>query len=275
MYAFELHQPRSVSEAVALLSNPDSQALAGGQSLIAAMKLRLASPATLVDLSGIEELRGIRREGDALVIGAGTRHAEIAESAELKQAIPALAWLAGEIGDLQVRNLGTLGGSLANNDPAACYPAAVLGLNATIRTDRRTIAADDFFTGMYETALASGELITAVAFPIPDKAAYIKFVNPASRFALVGIFVGRATDGPVRVAATGCAGCAFRVADLEKALEADFSPAAARAVRISDAGLSSDLHASAFRRPWTRWPSCLPRKSTSPSAIWRRRCTFR
>ena len=248
MYAFELYRPRSVSEAVALLANPDSRPLAGGQSLIAAMKLRLASPASLVDLGGIEELRGIRREGDAFVIGAGARHAEIAESGDVQQAIPALAWLAGEIGDLQVRNLGTLGGSIANNDPAACYPAAVLGLNASIRTDRRTIAADDFFKGMYETALASDELITAVAFPVPDKAAYIKFVNPASRFALVGVFVGRDKDGRVRVAVTGCAGCAFRVPNLEKALEADFSPDAAKAVRVSSDGLSSDLHASADYR---------------------------
>ena len=248
MYAFELYRPRSVSEAVALLAHPDSRALAGGQSLIAAMKLRLASPASLVDLGGIAELRGIRREGDAFVIGAGTRHAEIAASGDVQQAIPALAWLAGEIGDLQVRNLGTLGGSIANNDPAACYPAAVLGLNATIRTDRRTIAADDFFKGMYETALASDELITGVAFPVPDKAAYIKFVNPASRFALVGVFIGRDKDGRVRVAVTGCAGCAFRVPDLEKALEADFSPDAAKAVRVSSDGLSSDLHAGADYR---------------------------
>ncbi|HEV2612212.1 MAG TPA: xanthine dehydrogenase family protein subunit M [Noviherbaspirillum sp.] len=248
MYAFELHRPRSVSEAVALLAHPDSRPLAGGQSLIAAMKLRLASPASLVDLGGIDELRGIRREGDALVIGAGTRHAEIAASGDVRQAIPALAWMAGEIGDLQVRNVGTLGGAIANNDPAACYPAAVLGLNAIIRTDRRTIAADDFLKGMYETALASDELITAVEFPVPEKAAYIKFVNPASRFALVGVFVGRGKDGRVRVAVTGCAGCAFRVADLEKALEADFSPDAAKAVRVSSDNLSSDLHASADYR---------------------------
>jgi carbon-monoxide dehydrogenase medium subunit len=248
MYAFDLQRPSSVSEAVALLADPDSRPLAGGQSLIAAMKLRLAAPTCLVDLGNIDELRGIRREGDAFVVGAGVRHAEIAGPGPLQQSIPALAWLAGEIGDLQVRNLGTLGGSLANNDPAACYPAAVLGLNATIRTDRRTIAADDFFTGMYETALAQDELITAVEFPVPDKAAYIKFVNPASRFALVGIFVARARDGRVRVAATGCAGCAFRVTDLERALEADFSPDAAKAVRIDEAGLSSDLHASAAYR---------------------------
>lgn len=248
MYAFELHQPRSISEAVALLADPDSRPLAGGQTLIAAMKLRLAAPSKLVDLGGIAELRGIRLEGETLVIGAGNRHAEIAESAEVRQAIPALAWLAGEIGDLQVRNLGTIGGSLANNDPAACYPAAVLGLNASIRTDRRTIAADDFFKGMYETALESGEIITGVQFPVPERAAYIKFVNPASRFALVGVFVARAKDGSVRVAATGCAGCAFRVTDLETALQADFSPDAAKAVQVSPDGLSSDLHAgSAYR----------------------------
>jgi carbon-monoxide dehydrogenase medium subunit len=248
MYAFELHQPKSVSEAVALLADPDSRPLAGGQSLIAAMKLRLAAPASLVDLNGIAELRGIRRENDKLVIGAGSHHADIAGSAEVKQAIPALAYMAGEIGDIQVRNLGTLGGSLANNDPAACYPAAVLGLNATIQTDRRSIAADDFFTGMYETALASGEIITAVHFPVADKAAYIKFVNPASRFALVGVFVARSNDGQVRVAVTGCAGCAFRAAALEQALSANFMPDAAKAVRIAPDGLSSDLHASAAYR---------------------------
>ncbi|RJF92721.1 FAD binding domain-containing protein [Noviherbaspirillum saxi] len=248
MYAFELHQPKSVSEAVALLANPDSQPLAGGQSLVAAMKLRLAAPKSLVDLGGIAELRGIRREDSALVIGAGTSHAEIAASDEVRQAIPALAYLAGEIGDVQVRNLGTLGGSLANNDPAACHPAAALALNATIRTNGRTIAADDFFTGMYETALEPGEIITEVQFPVPDKAAYIKFLNPASRFALVGVFVSRSDDGHVRVAVTGCAGCAFRATDLEKALEADFNPDAAKAVRVAADGLSSDLHASAAYR---------------------------
>lgn len=248
MYGFELHRPKSVSEAVALLANPDSRPLAGGQSLVAAMKLRLAAPSSLVDLGGIEELRGIRREGESLVVGAGSRHADIAESGEVRQAIPALAGLAAGIGDLQVRNLGTLGGSLANNDPAACYPAAVLGLGATIRTDRRTIAADDFLKGMYETALESGELITAVAFPIPERAAYIKFENPASRFALVGVFVSRDRQGQARVAVTGCAGCAFRVTQLEQALQADFSPDAAKAVRIAPDGLSSDLHASAAYR---------------------------
>ncbi|HJU70405.1 MAG TPA: xanthine dehydrogenase family protein subunit M [Paucimonas sp.] len=250
MYAFELQQPKSVKEAVALLgASDDSRLLAGGQTLIAAMKLRLSSPSSLVDLGGIAELRGIRREAGALVIGAGTCHAAVAASDDVRQSIPALATMAGEIGDAQVRNLGTLGGSLANNDPAACYPAAVLGLNATIQTDRREIAADDFFRGMYETALAPDEIITAVRFPIPDKAAYIKFTNPASRFALVGVFVSRgAGGGGVRVAATGCAGSMFRVTALEQALDADFSPDAAKAVKIPPDGLSSDLYASAAYR---------------------------
>jgi carbon-monoxide dehydrogenase medium subunit len=247
MYAFELHQPKSVAEAVALLGNPDSRPLAGGQSLVAAMKLRLAAPASLVDLGGIAELRGICRDEGALVIGAGTSHAAIAGSTEVKQAIPALADLAGGIGDAQVRNLGTLGGSLANNDPAACYPAAVLGLDAVIRTDRRSIAAADFFKGMYETALEPDEIITAVQFPIPEKAAYVKFLNPASRFALAGVFVSRGAGG-VRVAVTGCAGSVFRATAIEQALTADFSPDAAKAVRMAADGLSSDLHASAAYR---------------------------
>lgn len=248
MYGFELHRPKSVSEAVALLADPDSRALAGGQSLVAAMKLRLAAPSRLVDLGGIEELRGIRREGEALVVGAGARHADIAGSADVLQSIPALAGMAAAIGDLQVRNLGTLGGALANNDPAACYPAAVLGLGAAIRTDRRTIAGDDFLKGMYETALETGELITAVTFPIPERAAYIKFENPASRFALVGVFVSRDRQGQVRVAVTGCAGCAFRATQLEQALQADFTADAAKAVQVPADGLSADLHASAAYR---------------------------
>lgn len=247
MYAFELHQPKSVKEAIALLGEPDSRALAGGQSLIAAMKLRLASPASLVDLGGLADLRGIRREGNALVIGAGTRHAEVAESAEVRQTIPALASLAGDIGDVQVRNLGTIGGSLANNDPAACYPAAVLALNASIQTDRRKIAADDFFKGMFETALEPDEIITSVHFPIPARAGYVKFVNPASRYALVGVFVSQGDSG-VRVAVTGCAGCVFRATDIERALAAAFLPGAAQAVRVSADDLSSDMHASAAYR---------------------------
>lgn len=247
MYAFELHQPKSVKEAVALLGNPDSRPLAGGQSLIAAMKLRLTAPTSLVDLGGIADLGGIRREGNAIVIGAGSRHADVAESSRVREAIPALALLAGGIGDVQVRNLGTIGGSLANNDPAACYPAAVLALSASIQTDRRKIPAADFFKGMFETALEPDEIIIAVHFPIPRRAAYIKFVNPASRYALVGVFVSQGELG-VRVAVTGCADCVFRAADIEKALAADFLPDTAKSVRMSADGLGSDMHASAAYR---------------------------
>jgi carbon-monoxide dehydrogenase medium subunit len=207
------------------------------------MKMRLAVPGTLVDLSGIPELRGIRKEGDALVIGAMTRHAEVAASAVVNGAIPALAALAEGIGDRQVRNMGTIGGSLANNDPAACYPAAVLALNATVHTNTRTIPADQFFKGMYETALAEGEIITAVSFPIPKKAAYVKFPQPASRFALVGVFVAQTVAG-VRVAVTGAASSVFRAAKIEDALTKSFSADAARAVKVDAAGLNQDLHGS-------------------------------
>ncbi len=247
MYAFELHQPKSVSEAAALLGNPDAKLLAGGQTLVAALKLRLASPGSLIDLGGIPELHGICREDDAIVIGATTTHAEVAESAIVQQTIPALASLAGGIGDRQVRNMGTLGGSVANSDPAACYPAAVLGLGATIRTNTRTIAADDFFKGVFYTALAEDEIIIAVSFPIPARAGYAKFANPASRFATVGVFVSQNAAG-VRVAVTGCAPCVYRVADMEKALAADFSPDAVKSITVVADGLNSDMHASAEYR---------------------------
>jgi carbon-monoxide dehydrogenase medium subunit len=247
MYAFELHRPKSVNEAVALLGKSDSKLLAGGQTLVASMKLRLASSENLVDLGGIAELRGIRREADTLVIGATTRHAEVAESKEVQREIPALAILAGGIGDRQVRNMGTLGGSIANSDPAACYPAAVLGLGATIHTNTRKIAVDDFFKGLYVTALAENEIITAVSFPIPKKAGYVKFRNSASRFATAGVFVSESAGG-VRVAVTGCGPCVFRAADIEKALTSKFAPDAAKAVRIFPDGLNSDMHASAEYR---------------------------
>ena len=243
MYSFELKKADSVANAAALLAATGGKPLAGGQSLVAAMKMRLSQPGTLVDLSGIAELRGIRREGDNVVIGAMTRHAEVAVSQDVKGAIPALAALAEGIGDRQVRNMGTLGGALANNDPAACYPAAVLGLGATVHTNKRKIAADDFFKGMYETALAEGELLTAVSFPIPKKAAYMKFVQPASRFALVGVFVAQ-TAGGVRVAVTGAAAGVFRAKPLEDALTKSFTADAAKAVRMSAAGLNNDLHGS-------------------------------
>jgi carbon-monoxide dehydrogenase medium subunit len=247
MYTFGLQKATSLADAAALLEQSKGEPLAGGQSLIAAMKLRLAQPGTLVDLSGVPELRGIRKEGDSLVIGAMTRHADVASSSVIKSAIPALAALAEGIGDRQVRNMGTLGGSLANNDPAACYPAAVLGLAATINTNRRKIAADEFFKGMYETALADGELIVSVAFPVPQKAGYAKFPNPASRFALVGVFVAR-TAGGVRVAVTGAAAGVFRAKALEEVLSSAFTADAAAGVKLPDAGLNSDLHASAAYR---------------------------
>jgi carbon-monoxide dehydrogenase medium subunit len=243
VYPFEIVRPSSVAAAVAALASSGGRALAGGQSLVGAMKLRLARPGTLVDLSGVPGLAGIRRDGDAIVIGAMTRHADIAASAEVKAAIPALAALAGGIGDRQVRNMGTLGGSLANNDPAACWPAAVLGLDATVVTSTRRIAAADYFRGMYETALAADELIVAIGFPVPRKAAYAKFANPASRFALVGVFVAQ-TAGGVRVAVTGAASSVFRVSSLEDALSARWSADAASGVKIDQAGLNGDLHAS-------------------------------
>ena len=204
-------------------------------------------PGALVDLSGVPELKGIRKEGDAIVIGAMTRHAEVAASDVVKSAIPALAALAEGIGDRQVRNMGTLGGSLANNDPAADYPAAVLALGATVNTNKRKIAADDFFKGMYETALADGELITSVSFPIPKKAAYVKFPQPASRFALVGVFVAQSAGG-VRVAVTGAAPSVHRAKALEDALAKSFTADAAKAVKIDATDLNSDLHGSAAYR---------------------------
>src|SRR5438105_14683092 len=247
MYAFEYQRAKSVADAAAALSKSSGKALAGGQSLVGAMKLRLANPGTVVDLSGIGELKGIKKEGDAIVIGAMTTHAEVASSAAVKQTIPALAALAEGIGDRQVRNRGTLGGSLANNDPAADYPAAVLALNATVHTNKRKIAADDFFKGMYETALAEDEIITAVSFPLPKKAAYAKFSQPASRFALVGVFVAL-TSGGVRVAVTGAASHVHRATAIEDALTKSFTPDAAKAVRIAPDHLNSDLHGSAEYR---------------------------
>jgi carbon-monoxide dehydrogenase medium subunit len=244
MYAFEYRQPKSVADAASLLGETGGRALAGGQSLVAAMKLRLAQPGTLVDLGAIPELKGVKREGDKLVIGAMTRHAEVASSDAVKQAIPALAALADGIGDRQVRNMGTLGGSIANNDPAADWPAAVVALDASVVTNKRTIAADSFFTALYETALAADEIITSVGFPIPQRAAYVKFPNPASRFALVGVFVARRADGSVRVAVTGAAPSVFRASALEVALSRTFTAGAARAVRIDAQGLNGDLHGS-------------------------------
>jgi len=243
MYAFELTRAKTVADAAAALAKSGGKALAGGQSLIGAMKLRLAQPGTLVDLSGVAEMKGIKKEGDAIVIGAMTRHSEVAASAAVKSAIPALASLAHAIGDRQVRNMGTMGGSLAHNDPAADWPAAVLGLGATVQTNKRKIAADDFFKSMFETALAADELIVAVSFPVPKKAAYAKFPNPASRFALVGVFVAQTGSG-VRVAVTGAGASVHRSKALEDALGKSFSADAAKGVRIDAKGLNGDLHGS-------------------------------
>lgn len=247
MYAFTFERPASLADASRAAANGGAKVLAGGQTLLASMKLRLANPETLVDLGGIAELTGIRREGNALVIGAMTRHADVAASPEVRQAIPALAELAGGIGDRQVRAMGTIGGSLANNDPAACYPAGALALNATIQTTQRKIAADDFFQGLFATALQDGELITGVSFPLVKRAAYIKFKQPASRFALIGVCVAQ-TDGGVRVAVTGGGNGVFRHAGLEQALGKSFTPQAAAAVKVDAGELSSDLHGSAAYR---------------------------
>ena len=247
MQAFAYSNPSSLADAAAQGAAANAKILAGGQSLLPAMKLGLAAPDSLVDLANVAELKGISVAGGTVTIGAMTTHAQVAASAEVAQAIPALSDLANHIGDRQVRNRGTLGGSLANNDPAACYPAAVLGLGATIKTNKRSIAADDFFKGLYETALAEGELITAVSFPIPEKAAWQKFKQPASRFSLVGVFVSKGPQG-VRVAVTGAGACVFRASDLEAKLSGNWSAAALAGTKVSADGLNSDLHGSAEYR---------------------------
>jgi len=248
MYEFNYHKATSVADAAAkLAAAADAKLMAGGQTLIAALKLRLASPSDVIDLRGIAELRGIRKDGGAISIGALTTHAEVAASKDVLQAVPALASLAASIGDPMVRNMGTLGGSIANNDPAADYPAGVLALGATIHTNKRKIAAGDFFTGMYETALQPGEIITSVSFPLPKRAGYAKFKNPASRYAIVGVFVAETANG-VRVAVTGAGPCVFRVPALEKALGAKFSADAVANIKVAAAGLNSDMHASAEYR---------------------------
>ncbi len=248
MNDFNFHKPQDVAAAVATLKkHADGKYLGGGQSLLPVMKLGLAAPSDLVSVGGLGALKGIRVEGKALVIGAATTHAEVAASAEVKKAIPGLAELAAHIGDPQVRNRGTLGGSLAHDDPSADYPAAVLALQATIQTDRRAIGADDFFKGMYTTALQPDELITAVRFPIPEKAAYAKFPHPASRFALVGVMVAKGAGG-VRVAVTGAGPGVYRVPELEKALGAKFHADALAAAKVPATGLNADGFASAEYR---------------------------
>jgi len=248
MYDFSYAKPSNLADAVAALAaDPEAKALAGGQTFIPVLKQRLNKPSKVVDLAGLG-LSGITVTGDTVTIGATTTHAAVAASKDVRNAIPALASLAGGIGDNQVRNRGTIGGSLANNDPSACYPSAVLALGATIKTNKRDIAADDYFQGMFTTALEPDEIIVSVSFPIPAKAAYIKFKNPASRYAMVGVFVAKGPKG-VRVAVTGAGqGGVHRHTAAEAALAANWSADAVANIAVSPDGLNSDIHGSAEYR---------------------------
>lgn len=246
MHNFEFVKPSTVADAVAALANDEAQPVSGGQTLIPSMKARLNAPEVLVSLTGIAEMIGVKRDGGALIIGAATTHATVARDAASH--FPALAALAGQIGDPAVRTRGTLGGSLANNDPSACYPAAVLGTGATIVTNKREIAADDYFQGMFTTALEDGEIITSVRFPVPEKAAYAKFLQPASRFALTAAFVAKYASG-VRVAVTGASESGvFRWAEAEAALSSSFDAEAIAGLSHPADGMIADLHGtSAYR----------------------------
>lgn len=246
MYDFKYERPTSLAEA-SKLAKAGGKPLAGGQTLLASMKQRLSAPEQLVDLGRIPELVGISKEGNGVKIGAMTKHVDVVNSKDVQATIPALAKLASHIGDRQVRAMGTIGGSLANNDPAADYPAAALALNATFHTDSRDIKADDYFQGTFTTALQEGELIKAISFPAAKKAAYEKFVQPASRFALVGVFVAQ-TDSGVRVAVTGAGDGVFRHKGLEDALNASFTPEAAEKVKVDASTLNGDIHATAEYR---------------------------
>ncbi len=251
MKTFAYHRPSALADAVKLAGQQgaDVRVLAGGQSLLPAMKLRLSQPTDVVDLAALNDLRGIQVQGYTLKIGAMTTHYAVSTSAEVQRDFPALAELAGDIGDRQVRNRGTLGGSLANDDPAACYPAAVLGSGATVHTDRRSIPADEFFRGLFETALEPGEIITSVDFPVQQRAAYVRMRQKASHFALVAVFVGAGPDGNVRVAVTGAGQSGvFRVTAFEEALSQRFEAAALDGLTVESGDLMSDIHASAEYR---------------------------
>ncbi len=248
MRDFAYHAPTEIKTAAAALTSVDEpRLLAGGMSLLPSLKLRLAAPSDLIDLGNIAELKGIRVEADEVVIGAMTCHADVAASADVKRAIPALAELAEGIADPAVRNRGTLGGSIANADPAACYPAGVVGLDATVETTTRKIASEAFFVGLFTTALEPGEIITAVRFKVPDQAKYMKLRHPASGFAVVGVMIAK-FGASVRVAVTGAGPSVFRVPEMEQALAQKFSPQAIEAVKIPDADLLSDIHFSAAYR---------------------------
>lgn len=248
MYNFNYHQAKSVDDASKLVTGvEEGKLMAGGMTLIPTLKQRLAKPSDVIDLGKIADLKGIKKDGNNIVIGAMTRHFDVASSDVVKSAIPGLAGLAAHIGDPAVRNRGTIGGSIANNDPAADYPSAVVALNATVITNKRKIAGDDFFKGLFETALEPGEIVTAVSFPIPEKSAYMKFPNPASRYAIVGVYVAK-TGGAVRVAVTGAGSVVFRQKDMEAALSKSFTPDAIKSVVQKQDDLNADIHASAEYR---------------------------
>lgn len=248
MYDFTYKKATSIDEAVsAVTAAEEGKLMSGGMTLLPTLKQRLAKPSDVIDLGGIDGLDGISANGGTVSVGAMSRHAAVHYSADVKNAIPALAKLAGLIGDPMVRNRGTIGGSISNNDPAADYPAAIVGLGATVHTNKRAIAGDDFFTGMFETALEDGEIVTKIDFPVPQKAGYMKFPNPASRYAVVGVFVSQG-DAGVRVAVTGAGPCVFRVAEMEQALGGNFSPDAVADISVPDGDLNTDIHASAEYR---------------------------
>jgi carbon-monoxide dehydrogenase medium subunit len=244
VFSLNYVRAKSLKHAAELLAqNPEAKILAGGMTLLPTLKQRLARPSHLIDIAGIGPLRSIKRTKDKLVIGAGVRHYEVASSPVVKEAIPALAYLANQIGDPQVRNMGTMGGSLANNDPAADYPAAALGLGATIVTNRRRIKASDYFQGMFATALEDGEIITRISFPVPKRAAYEKFPHPASGYAMTGVFVA-VTGRGVRVAVTGAGPGVFRWTKAERALGKDLSPDAVAKLSVDADGMNEDMHAT-------------------------------
>lgn len=248
MYNFEYFKPTSIAEAASLYAaHEGSKLLAGGQSYLPALKMRLDQPSALIDLGRIEELKGIREEAGGLTFGAMTRHSEVKDSELVRRVIPALSGMCEIIGDPQVRHLGTIGGSISNNDPSADYPAALVALKATIRTNIREIPAEDFFLGMFETALEPGEITTAVHFPKPEAAQYMKFRHPASRYAMAGVFVAK-VEGTVRVTVVGAGYCVFRATAMEEALTRDFSPKALDAVTVDTSNLNSDIHGSAEYR---------------------------
>lgn len=250
MYETSYHRAGSVADAVALMGKAeDGKFLSGGQTLLPTMKQRLAAPSDLVDLAKIAEMKGICEEGGAIAIGAATTHAEVASSDLVKQKIPGLASLAGGIGDPAVRHMGTMGGSIANNDPAADYPSALVALNATVTTSKRTLPAEEFFTGLFETALEEDEVVVSVSFPVAEKSAYAKYPNPASRYAMAGVFVAKQSDGSVRVAVTGVGQeGVFRATDMEAALSGNFSADAVAGISVGADNLLSDIHGSSAYR---------------------------